>query len=312
MMRPAMKNIILAVFAILCVTTGSPLHGFDLQAQFKESARQAFARMTKQVSVAELGKLPEGLEIIEGATYRGLRIHQGKLEMRVHTWTDETGLLDNYKLAEEKGQKIVAAVNGTFYHSRGILGSIVSEGSIPARVRQSPGTLSRSFVASFRGEKNRQTWYLGETSLSGNELLRLGFKERGWFNVPQVLASHCDNLVGGGGWILRDRKDVHMEAYERQRFRFAKADQSSRKTVVAQDTERNLYFLVFETGNTFHQVARTLVKEPVFAKVREAIFLDGGSSSAIVVKGKYLVAPLYMADRARFSCIQILIPEMVW
>ncbi|PKL42092.1 MAG: hypothetical protein CVV41_15035 [Candidatus Riflebacteria bacterium HGW-Riflebacteria-1] len=307
-----MKKIIITLFAIMCGAGCLPVHGFDLQAQLKESARQAFARMTQPVSVAELGQLPAGFEIIEGTTFRGFKIKQGKLEMRVHTWTDQTGLLDNYKRAEEQGYKVVAAVNGTFYSSRSVLGSIVSDGGIPAGLRQSPGRLSRCFVASFRGEKNVQSWYLGETSLTGGELLRLGFKERGWFNVPQVLSGHCDNLIGGGGWILRDRKDVHMEAYERQRFRFAKADQNSRKTVIAQDSERNLYFLVFETGNTFYKVARTLVREPVFAKVRDAIFLDGGSSSAIVVKGKYLVAPLYMADRARFSCIQILIPEMIW
>jgi len=307
-----MKKHIFIVFTVFLLLSGRSLSAFDLQAQFKEGARHVLAQMAPQVSAAELGQLPQGFEIIEGKTFRGFKIQQGKLEMRVHTWTDETGLLDNYKLAEEEGQKIVAAVNGTFYHSRGVLGSLVSDGSIPACIRQSPGKLSRCFVASFRGEKNRQTWYLGETSLAGSELLRLGFKERGWFNVPQVLASQCDNLIGGGGWILRERKDVHMEAYERQRFRFAKADQNSRKTVIAQDSERNLYFLVFETGNTFYNVARTLVREPVFEKVREAIFLDGGSSSAIVVKGKYLVPPLYVADRARFSCIQILIPEMIW
>lgn len=224
-----MKNSILAVFAIMYVVTCLPLHGFDLQAQFKESARQAFSMMTRQVSVAELGKLPEGFEIIEGATFRGFKIKQGKLEMRVHTWTDQTGLLDNYKLAEEEGQKIVAAVNGTFYHSRGVLGSIVSDGNIPACIRQSPGKLSRSFVASFRGEKNRQTWYLGETSLTGNELLRLGFKERGWFNVPQVLASRCDNLVGGGGWILRDRKDVHMKLMSASAFVLPKPTRAAEK-----------------------------------------------------------------------------------
>jgi len=297
---------------LLVLFSGSVLHAFDLKSHLKEGARQVFANMSQQVSVAELGHLPAGLEIIEGATYRGFKIHQGKLEIRVHTWNDDTGLLENYQRSAADGANIVAAVNGTFFSSRGVLGSVVSDGGIPADLYQSPGQLSRCFVASFRGEKNRQTWYIGETSLNGGDLLGYGFKERGWFNIPSVLASHCDNLLGGGGWILRERRAVHAEACERQRFRFAKADQKSRKTVIAQDSERNLYFLVFETGNTFYQVALTLVKDKTFAKVREAIFLDGGSSSAIVVKGKYLVPPLYMVDRARFSCIQILVPDLTW
>ncbi|KAF1083494.1 MAG: hypothetical protein GQF41_0272 [Candidatus Rifleibacterium amylolyticum] len=288
------------------------LPAFDLGIEVKEGARKLLSQMSQQVSAAELGTLPVGFEVVEGATYRGFKIHQGKLEIRVHTWNDDTGLLENYQRSQEEGARIVAAVNGTFFSSRGVLGSVVSDGGIPADIYQSPGQLSRCFVASFRGDKDRQTWYLGETSLAGGNLLGLGFKERGWFNIPSVFASHCDNLLGGGGWILRERKDVHMEAYERQRFRFSKADQKSRKTVIAQDSERNLYFLVFETGNTFHMVARTLVKDKVFARVREAIFLDGGSSSAIVVKGKYLVPPLYMVDRARFTCIQILVPDLTW
>ncbi|MBU1105664.1 MAG: phosphodiester glycosidase family protein [Candidatus Riflebacteria bacterium] len=307
-----MKKITLFILMILCLSSGSNLSGYDLPAELKEGARQVLAQMSPKVTVAELGKLPEGFEIIEGSDYRGFKIRQGKLEMRVHAWTDETGLLDNYKRSEEDGLKIVAAVNGTFYCSRGVLGSVVSDSGIPSGLYQAPGKLSRCFIASFRGDKNHQTWYLGETSLLGGELLRLGFKERGWFNVPNVFANYCDNLLGGGGWILRGGKYVHNEAYERQRFRFRKADQNSRKTIIAQDSERSLYFLVFETGNTFYQAAQTLVKEPIFAKIREAIFLDGGSSSAIVVNGKYLVPPLYMVDRARFSCIQILVPELAW
>ncbi len=306
------QRTLIIIFIVLCTLSQATLSAFNLKGQLKEGARQVLAQISQPISVEELGPLPTGFEIIEGANFRGFKIHQGKLEIRVHTWSDESGLLDNYRRNEEAGANIVAAVNGAFYCSRGVLGSVVSDGTLPPGLYQSPGKLSRCFVASFRGDKNRQTWYLGETSLVGDKLLTLGFKEHGWFNVPSIFARHCDNLLGGGGWILRDREDVHMEAYERQRFRFAKADQNSRKTVIAQDSERNLYFLVFETGNTFHQVARTFVKEPVFALVREAIFLDGGSSSTVVVKGKYLVPPLYMVDRARFTSIEILVPEFVW
>lgn len=304
------RRLIAVILAVIFFS--SAVNAYDLQGRLKEGARQVLAQMAQPAAVAELGDLPAGFTVINGKNYRGFKIEQGKFEIRVHTWTDDTGLLDNYQRSEDAGLSIVAAVNGTFYCERGVLGPVISDGGVPVDLYQSPGKLSRSFLASFRGDKDRQTWYLGETSLFGAELLRLGFKERGWFNVPNIFASHCDNLIGGGGWILRERKDVHMDAYSRQRFRFPRAEQTSRKTVIAQDSDRSLYFLVFETGLSFHQVARTFVKDKVFSKVREAIFLDGGSSSAIVVKGKYLVPPLYMVDRARFSCIQILIPELTW
>lgn len=290
----------------------SPCYGFELKAGLKGGLRKVLSQLTEKPTPESFGELPNGLEIIEGKGYRGIKISQGKLELRVDTWPDDIGLLDNYKSAKESGLEIVAAINGTFYSSRGILGPVVSDGCLPQNVKQYPGQLSRCFLSTFRAVKNRQFWYLGETSLRDNDLTRFSFKEKAWFNVPEIYDGSIDNLLGGGGWILRSREDVHMEAYERQRFRFRKEDQVSRKTVIAQDSERNLYFLVFEDGFTFHMVARTLVKDEVFAKVRDAFFLDGGSSSTIVVKEKYLVAPLYLIDKARFSCIQVLVPAITW
>lgn len=278
----------------------------------KAGIRKVLSQVVEKPPVESFGRLPEGLTIIEGKGYRGLKAVQGKLELRVHTWSDDTGLLENYKLAKESGMEIVAAVNGTFYSSRGILGQAVSDGALPHGIQLVPGLLSRCFLATFRAAKGRQFWYLGETSLQPSEVVRFSFKEKAWFNVPEIYDGTIDNLIGGGGWIMRNRKDVHMESYERQRFRFRKEDQTARKTVIAQDSERNLYFIVFEDGFTFHMVARTFAKEEVFAHVREAVFLDGGSSSAIVLKDKYLVPPLYMLDRARFSCIQIIVPPTTW
>lgn len=297
---------------LVAVTITWPASGLELKTELKGGLRKIFSQLSEKISSEDFGRLPEGLEIIEGKGFRGIKITQGKLEIRVHTWADETGLLDNYRLARESGLEIVAAINGSFYSSRGVLGQVVADGKLPANVRQIPGLLSRCFIASFRAMKNRQFWYLGETSLQEGDLVRFAFKEKAWFNVPEIYDGVIDNLLGGGGWILRCRKDVHMEAYDRQRFRFRNEDQTSRKTVVAQDSDRNLYFLVFEDGFTFHMVARALAKEEVFAKVRDAFFLDGGSSSAIVLKDKYLVPPLYLIDKARFSCIQILVPATTW
>jgi len=297
------------IFALLPIACKA----FELNpGNLKIGIRKVLSQVVEKPAPESFGKLPDGLTIIEGNGYRGLKIIPGKLEFRVHTWPDDTGLLANYRLVKESGLEIVAAINGTFYSGRGILGQAISDGELPVGIKLIPGLLSRCFLASFRAVKGRQFWYLGETSLQPPDTLRFSFKEKAWFNVPEIYDGTIDNLIGGGGWILRNRKDVHMESYDRQRFRFRKEDQTARKTVIAQDSERNLYFIVFEDGFTFHMVARTFAKEGVFANVRDAIFLDGGSSSAIVLKDKYLVPPLYMLDRARFSCIQILVPATTW
>lgn len=301
--------VLMAIFVGLSLSSGA----FEISpGNLKVGIRKVLSQVVEKPPVESFGRLPEGLTIIEGKGYRGFKVVQGKLELRVHTWSDDTGLLENYKLAKESGLEIIAAVNGTFYSSRGILGQAVSDGALPHGIQLIPGLLSRCFLATFRAAKGRQFWYLGETSLQPADTVRFSFKEKAWFNVPEIYDGTIDNLIGGGGWIMRNRKDVHMEAYDRQRFRFRKEDQTARKTVVAQDSERNLYFIVFEDGFTFHMVARTFAKEEAFANVREAIFLDGGSSSAIVLKDKYLVPPLYMLDRARFSCIQIIVPPTTW
>lgn len=291
---------------------------FELPRELKGEVRKLFSQMTPPLPASEFGKLPDGLEIVEGKGYRGLKLKQGKLELRVHTWLDDVGLLENYNRTDSEMKAngevevLTAAINGAFYSPRGVLGQLISETRLPPGVLQVPGILSRSFLATFRGAKKRQFWYLGETSMKAHELFDPYNRSKAWFNTSTVFDSVIDNLIGGGGWILRDRQDVHMEAYERQRFRFRKEDQTSRKTVIAQDSDRNMYFLVFETGHNFHMVARTFVKDPAFAKVRDAIFLDGGSSSTIVLNGKYLVAPLYVVDKARFSCIQVLVPPTTW
>ncbi len=282
-----------------------------LKTELKSGVRTIFEKMNKNIPAKEFGELPEGLSIIEGDGFRGIKIIQGLLEFRAYTWLDDTGLLENYNRCKESGDDIVAAINGSFYSERGVLGQVIQNGQIP-RVRQIPARLSRCFVCAYRGAKNSQYWYLGETPLSSYELMQPHKKEMVWFNGSADSNVLCDNLLGGGGWILKNRKDAHWEAVERQFFRFRREDQTSRKTVIAQDINRNLYFIVFEAGFTLYQVAREFVKNDVFKDVQDVIFLDGGSSSCIVLKGKYLVAPLYLVDKARFSCIQILKPTLIW
>lgn len=284
----------------------------DFKTEVKDGMRNLFGKVAGVMDETEFGPMPDGVEIIKIKGCKGLKIVQGRVEIRVDTWKEDKGLLERFKESREiYGKNLIAAINGSFYSSRGVLGPIVSDGFIPPNIKQIPGGLSRCFLASFRATKSRQFWYLGETSVKGPSLLRYAFKEQAWFNVSGIYGS-IDNLIGGGGWILRSRHDVHRESYERQRFLFRREDQSSRHTVIAQDSERNLYLLVFEEGQNLHMIARTLVKNPKFSKVQDAIFLDGGSSSTIVLKEKYLVSPLYVLDKARFSSIHVIVLDAKW
>lgn len=276
----------------------------DLKVSLKSGMRTILAGLSERIPASEFGKLPDGLEIIEGKGFRGLKMQCEKLDINVHTWHEDEGLLAQYKKCKAENDNLVAAINGSFYSERGVLGQVIVNSGIPW-IKQIPGRLSRCFVCSFRGSKDVQFCYLGETSLKATELLSKYEKEMVWFNGNAMSTLNIEYLLGGGGWILKQRKDAHNEAIDRQYFKFRREDQTSRKTVIAQDSERSLYFLVFEEGFTLHMVAREFVKNKIFEKVQDAIFLDGGSSSCIVLKGKYLVPPLYLVDKARFSCINI-------
>ena len=314
-----MQNYLLKTFFVAALTLNA-VAGFaiELQGGLKSEIRGLLSQFAVKLPVSDFGKLPDGLEIIDGKGYRGIKIKQGKLLIKVHTWTGNEGLLETHEKCRKEGEEsgavdaLVASINGTFYSPRGVLGQVISEAMLPPAIVQIPGRLSRCFIASFRGAKKRQFWYIGETSFQAQDLFDPYKRTDVWFNRSIVFDSVIDNLLGGGGWILRNREDVHMEAYDRQRFRFRKEDQTSCKTVVAQDDSRNLYFLVFANGFNFHMVARTFIKDEVFAGVRDVFFLDGGSSSAIVLNGKYLVPPLYLVDKARFSCLQVLVPPTTW
>ncbi len=295
------------ILFILLFMVGSFAQGADLKTNFKSSVQQAFLSITERPALTEFKDVPNGIELLEGKGYRGLKLIVGSAEITVDTWMDDIGLLERYNQRKEEAEfpeKFVASVNGTFYSSRGVLGQVISDSMVPPWPRQFIASLPRCFLSSFRGLKGYQHWFIGETTLSAISL-KSGIYDNVWFNGESSTGTSMDNLIGGGGWILRGRRDVHKESLERQRFRFRKEDLRARKTVVAQDTDRHLYLIVFEVGSTLHQVARTFVKDETFSKVSEAFFLDGGASSCIVINGKYFVPPLYVVDKARFSAIEI-------
>lgn len=295
----------------IMVLVGNNLFATELKTSLKNTVQQAFLSITGKPPLSKF-KTTSGVELLEGEGYRGLKLTVGYAEIKVDTWTEDIGLLDRFKQRLEDGEeKLVASINGTFYSSRGVLGQIISDGLVPKWPKQFVGSLPRCFLSSFRGLKGNQHWFIGETTVS-SWVLKSSIFDKVWFNGESSTGTAMDNLVGGGGWILRGRRDVHKESLDRQRFRFRNEDLKARKTVVAQDAERFLYLLVFEVGSTLHQVARTFVKDPKFSKVQEAFFLDGGASSCIVINGEYFVPPLYLVDKARFSSIEIHKTDMSW
>ncbi|MDD3001804.1 MAG: phosphodiester glycosidase family protein [Candidatus Riflebacteria bacterium] len=296
---------------IILLTFAGQSYSSELKSELKSNLQFFFKSLTENHSVKDFGVLPEGIEIIEGEGYRGIKLSVSYFELRVDTWGEDIGLLERFNKEKSDNDQLFAAINGTFYSSRGILGQVISDGKIPVWPKQYIAALPRCFLSTFRGLKGYQHWFIGETTV-GASVLKTGIFDKVWFNGESSTGTIMDNAIGGGGWILRNRKDVHNESFDRQRFRFKTEDLKARRTVVAQDTDRCIYLLVFETGNSLHQIARTFAHNKVFEKVNDAFFLDGGASSCIVLNGKYLVPPLYLVDKARFSAIQVIKSDLTW
>ncbi len=176
---------------------------------------------------------------------------------------------------------------------------------VPKQMKLITGKIPRCFLAFLSG-KDGPKWVIGETNRKSGDLRGAKFQGEKT-NRPIAPDDRLENLLGGGGWIVRNRKDVHLEAYNRQNFRFRKVDQDSRHTVIAMDEKDRLYILVFETGANLERVSGMLRKRPELPGIPDAFFLDGGSSSTIVLgNGKYLVPPMYLIDKSRFSAILVL------
>ncbi len=269
---------------------------------WKQSVRGLMGELSHAVGDGEVGSLPAGIDRIDLPGMKGLRVSQGIVELDLHAWNDGPGLLNQFRHAAAADRGLVAAINGSFFGTQGVLGQLVVSGQRPPNIRQMPASFSRCFIAVLRGP-HFPRWVLGETAVHGAALCLPEFFTRSRFNRPIRDCDRLVHLLGGGGWIIRDRKDVHMEAYGRQKFRFRKEDQDSRHSVIAMDSEDNLYLLVFETGANLAAVAKMLRTRPEFRDVTDAIFLDGGSSSVMIANGAYLVPPLYLVDKARYTAL---------
>ncbi len=269
---------------------------------WKSSVRGFFGELSQAVRVNEIGSLPVGITRIELPGVSGIRVESGMGELVPYSWNGDPGLLERFLKSSESDGNLIAAINGSFFGTQGVLGQLVIDGKRPRGIRQMPASFARCFVAVLRGSAGRR-WVIGETSVHGDTLCLPEFFTSSRFNRSLRADDRLEHLLGGAGWIIRCGKDVHMEAYGRQKFRFRKIDQDSRHSVIAMDEKDRLYLLVFETGSNLERVSDMLRTSPDFDHITEAIFMDGGSSSVLIANGKYLVAPLYLVDKARYTAL---------
>ncbi|HQG28392.1 MAG TPA: hypothetical protein PLY73_07520, partial [Candidatus Ozemobacteraceae bacterium] len=183
----------------------------------KQSVRGFLGELSQAVG-GEVGSLPAGIDRINLPGVKGLRVSQGIGKLDLHAWNGEPGLLHQFRTAVASDGSLVAAINGSFFGTQGVLGQLVVSGKRPPNVRQMPASFSRCFIAVLKGP-GFPRWVLGETAVHGASLCLPEFFTSSRFNRPIRDSDRLEHLLGGGGWIIRDRKDVHMEAYGRQKFR---------------------------------------------------------------------------------------------
>ncbi len=311
--RPFVRCRFLAALLLTAVLSAGPGPGLGLGPEpalagdsLKGTVRSWFGLLSQSAAEPAPGPFPAGAALVSWPGGRGVRLDPGRFRIQPIVWTGSHGLLA--ELGQRGGTPAagpLGAINGAFYSTQGVLGQVVIDGALPRQPRQLPGSLSRCFVAVVAGPDGHR-WVLGETAARGQDLLAPDFLAGARVNRPLRPGDRLEHLLGGGGWIVREGKDVHMEAYGRQRFRFRQVDQDSRHTVLAMDRDDRLYLLVFETGANLAAVSAALRDPSRFpGGITEAVFLDGGSSSVLVWGGRNLVAPLYLVDKARFSALAV-------
>ncbi|MBF0406977.1 MAG: phosphodiester glycosidase family protein [Candidatus Riflebacteria bacterium] len=252
--------------------------------------------------LAENNNSQSDLRIIKIPGATGIYLASNSFQITPYTWTSQNGLLQAYYDFQKENNHVLAAINGTFFSPTHLLGPIIVNGLSPAGIKQLISKHSRCFIAVYENSDTKTRWVLGETSASSRKILSNQGKDlvfNRFINSNEKLL----HLIGGGGWIIRNGKNVHLESYTRQKLNFRKVDQDNRHSVIAMDKSDGLYLMVFDHGQNLNAVAEKLLNKDLFSGVTDAIFLDGGSSSAIVLNGNYLVQPLYFFDKSRFSAL---------
>ena len=298
--RRALLTVFLIILTVLGSHSGSAIAAGEDADEAKPMIRAVFGLLSEAFAKKPDAGIPEAVEMIEFPGGKGFKLDPNLFEIRVGAWNEPHGLMKRYQKVAASESRLFAAVNGTFYSEKAALGPVIIDGKLPEVIRQYSGSLSRSYFAVLENG----SVIFGETNQPADRLKDGLVLASTFINRELPSSSKACQLLGGLGWILRDGKDVHMESYQRQKFRFRKADQDSRRPVLAIDRSGKLYVLVFETGSNLEKVAAILQSNPAFDNISEAVFLDGGGSTSLIIASEYYVAPLYFADRARFTCIE--------
>ncbi len=287
------------------VALGQPLHAGK---QELRSLTGWLADLT--LAGATTASMPAGITVMQGDGFSAVACDaSAPHRLRLVTWPDQAGLLPIVQRLRAGGRNVHAAINGTFYQRSEPLGPVIVAGrpALDLVQQKSPFKYSRCCVFTAVLPDGSTQTFLGETRLCAEQLAARPLAElvrAGGLVVPQAIpgGARLVDLLGGGGWIVRNGTDVHMEAYQRQNLRFRREDQDSRHTVVALTRNGGFRLAVFREGQNLEQIA-TRLRAGVLGEIASAIFLDGGSSSCLVDASQYIVPPMYFIDRARFTAL---------
>jgi len=105
---------------------------------WKQSVRGFMGELSRTVGDGEVGSLPAGIEKIDLPGVKGLRVDKGIGDLDLHAWNGEPGLLGQFRKTAEADGSLVAAINGSFFGTQGVLGQLVVCGKRPQNIRQMP------------------------------------------------------------------------------------------------------------------------------------------------------------------------------
>jgi hypothetical protein len=237
---------------------------------------------------------PQPLTLSPGLAYFGikspsqpwaihlLRVEMGRCELGLHVLEApvsagaEIGRSRVTELLAEADGDFLAAVNGDFFTPEGMpLGTEVVSGEV-RRVRDRPA---------FAWRPEGKPW-VGTPRVEGDSVLLLGWR------LPQPGGDRLTEVVGGFPLLLEDGLRVgDLEVSDRPSFAAARHP----RTAVGFDSDGDVLWVVVVDGRQPDlSVGMTLPELAELMEalgVEEAVNLDGGGSSVMVLEGKIVNSP---------------------